>query len=99
MSAGGVKRLPDKIRVQANMTGSAMSQLKDVAERNYEMLQMVEKDNRMLRHTAAVKSVKLAEWIPFNSDKGLRRFFRVGFFKLKDMKCYWFRHEILLVPT
>ena len=76
-----MKRIPDKLRVTSNMTGAAIGQLKDIAERNFEVLQMIEKDNRLLRHTAAVKSVKLAEWIPFDSDKGLRRFFRVSKFR------------------
>ena len=77
-----VKRLPERLRGHTNLTGSAISQLKDVAERNYEILQTVERDNRMLHHTQAVKSVKLAEWIPFRSDKGLRRFFRVSVGKI-----------------
>ena len=74
-----MRRFPDYIRGMKGMTGTALAQLMDICEKNLDKLDEVEKYNRALRHTQELKTIRLAEWVPVNSDKGLRRLFRVIF--------------------
>lgn len=91
---GAFKKLPDKLRNLSSLTGSGLGQLKASLDKYTDILQLVEKDGRALRHTQAVKSIKLSEWLPIDSDKGLRRLFRVSDinFCRRDIKILFSRH-------
>ena len=77
MSAENLKRVPELIREQKSLSGAGFNQLMSVCKRNQEILNVVERDNRDLRMTKDMLTVRLSKWIPFDSITGMEKFFLV----------------------
>ena len=59
-------------------TGKGFTELREAVNQNNELLNVIEKDNRLFRHTQQITSVRISRYIPVDSPKGLRCLFRVS---------------------
>ena len=100
-----LNKVPAMLRALSSKVGNISQELLDIQRKNHSLLKIMNEHTRIMTDNVRVRQVNIWRWLPFRSDTGVRRFFRVrnvldmlryAFRHALDMFRYAFRHYILL---
>ena len=79
-----MRRLPQDLREFKKDTGANLFHIHEKLDRVLSAFQIIEQDNRAYRNTQEILTVRISEYLPWNSQKSLKRFFEV---KKREKRC------------
>ena len=72
-----VKRIPGEVRAMKGMTGELLEKVEDKLDTLTAKMDLLERDNRVLRQNQSLVTVRLSRYLPVDSTYGLELLFKV----------------------